>query len=484
MSTTKSLPFFIVLLALPLLSNAQVVVNEIMYDSPGADDDWVEIYNSGSAPVNIVTGSGSGSWRFVDSGSHVLSLVTGSNTIDQQGYAIITNDPVKFQSDWPEFSGILFKSSFSVTNTAATLSIKDGSGNITGQVSYSSGQGAKGDGNSLQKNGDSWIAAVPTPGTLNASVASVPADNSDSDNSDTQSDATQDSDVSKKQTSIIVNDNSPLSSHYSSIILTDPKSKQNFMVGAGRSRLAAVGTPLQFKANANTDYTRNVTFKWSFGDGSTAEGEVVHHVYNFPGEYVVILNANTLATDEAASRTTVKVIPAEIFISAVSSVGVEIVNNSKEEINLYGRTLVSGENIFVFPRDTIILPGQKIIFSKSLTGLNAHDTNEVSIQVIGDELDSLGSLSQATKERLTKESKIQILQNEISTINNKLYARKKTPIQATVAVESYSAGKLPEQSEQNAASPILAISTSSTSISTTTSRITWITKFKHFFGVK
>src|SRR3954464_15102766 len=101
-------------------ANAQVI-NEVMYDSPGADDDWVEIYNNSQSTISIVTGSGSGSWRFVDTGAHVLTLISGNASLPTGGYAIITNDTAKFQTDNPSFSGSLFKSSFSLTNTSNTI---------------------------------------------------------------------------------------------------------------------------------------------------------------------------------------------------------------------------------------------------------------------------------------------------------------------------------------------------------------------------
>src|SRR3990167_8597830 len=121
--TLQKILFVTILFSFPLISFAQVVINEIMYDLSGADSDgeWVEIYNGGSETIIINIGSGDGSWRFVDNSPHILNLVSNSSVLQPNQYAIIA----KSASAWSSFTGVLFTSSISLPNTAATLSIKD-----------------------------------------------------------------------------------------------------------------------------------------------------------------------------------------------------------------------------------------------------------------------------------------------------------------------------------------------------------------------
>ncbi|OGG88462.1 hypothetical protein A3H15_03130 [Candidatus Kaiserbacteria bacterium RIFCSPLOWO2_12_FULL_50_28] len=139
-----------------------VVINEIMYDPAGSDSgrEWIEIKNEGDSPVDL---SG---WRFFeDNTNHNLTLKMGNAVLPPDGYAIIADNDVFFLTDWPDFDGILFDSAFSLSNTGETLAIKDGEGAIIDEVTYTSSQGAAGDGNSLHRvNSDEWIAATPTPG--------------------------------------------------------------------------------------------------------------------------------------------------------------------------------------------------------------------------------------------------------------------------------------------------------------------------------
>ncbi|HEC32797.1 MAG TPA: lamin tail domain-containing protein, partial [Candidatus Kaiserbacteria bacterium] len=99
------------MLALPV--SAQIVISEVMYDLEGSDSkrEWVEIFNSGN---DIVSLSG---WRFYENDSnHKLTLVQGDESIKSGEYAIIVNDLSTFLLDWPQFSGTIFDSSFSLSN--------------------------------------------------------------------------------------------------------------------------------------------------------------------------------------------------------------------------------------------------------------------------------------------------------------------------------------------------------------------------------
>lgn len=156
-------------------ADQDLVVNEIMYDLSGndAEREWVELYNSGESSVTIIGGSTSGSWRINDGSNHTFNTaaVQGSMTIVAKGYAIIAQNANNFLSDNPGFSGNLIESSaMSLNNTSATVGLRIGSdGTIWGQITYQNSQGANGDGNSLQtKQGGSLIAALPTPGSQNA----------------------------------------------------------------------------------------------------------------------------------------------------------------------------------------------------------------------------------------------------------------------------------------------------------------------------
>jgi len=211
------------------------------------------------------------------------------------------------------------------------------------------------------------------------------------------------------------------SSHYSAASLSSLKNSPVFEVSAGRDRLGTVGSPLEFKAETNIEYTKNNIFVWSFGDGSEGVGEVITHTYMYPGDYALVLNVSG-PRSKAVSRVDVKVIDPQLSISYTSVERIEIINNSKSEANLFGRALVVGDKTFTFPKDTIIKTGQKISFGANVTSLYPVSIRDVFILVLGE---STGQANIAAKIEKQKLEQIAFINTELTSLQNKLVELKK-----------------------------------------------------------
>src|SRR3989344_3853230 len=150
---------------------ANVEINEIMYDlKTGSDDgrEWVEVFNDSDSPVDFSI------FKFFEGDTnHKLTLIQGDIKVGTAGYAIIVADNIKFKIDWPNFSGNIFDSSFSLSNSGETLAIKNAD-LILDEYTYKSSSGGAGDGKSLQKIDGVWVASIPTPGTENRIVYTPP----------------------------------------------------------------------------------------------------------------------------------------------------------------------------------------------------------------------------------------------------------------------------------------------------------------------
>jgi hypothetical protein len=129
-------------------------------------------------------------------------------------------------------------------------------------------------------------------------------------------------------------------------------------------------------------------FVWNFGDGMSkeeSEPSKFFYVYDYPGEYLLILSyyPNYYTTDPLATdRLVVKVLPADLYISAVGSADdpfVEIENKSTYEMSVSGWTLKGFSHSFYIPEGTIILPGKKLKLSPKVTGFNFGDLSSVSL---------------------------------------------------------------------------------------------------------
>jgi hypothetical protein len=161
---------FFALFAFPLSAFASVVITEIMYDTPGSDagHEWVEITNTGSQQVDLTA------YRLFEANTnHKLTIVSGSPFLAPSTSAVIVEDPQLFASDWPGFTGSVLKSTFSLSNTGETVAIKNASSSTEDSVSYASNIGAAGDGGSLHRSSDLFIAALPNPGVFPGEIYAV-----------------------------------------------------------------------------------------------------------------------------------------------------------------------------------------------------------------------------------------------------------------------------------------------------------------------
>lgn len=138
-------------------------------------------------------------------------------------------------------------------------------------------------------------------------------------------------------------------------------------VSIGTDRLTSPGSPISFQVSIKKNSVAAnsaLSFYWSYGDGNVGEGPLVTHMYKYPGEYVVVLNAKTGNTF-AVSRLKVKVVEPNIALADKGEY-VEVVNNTNAEINLFNWKVTSGGKGFIFQPDTIVLPKSKIQVDKSL----------------------------------------------------------------------------------------------------------------------
>lgn len=348
---------------------AQISISEIMYDVSGSDTgrEWIEITNSGSVSVTVATST----WKFFEADTnHSLSLFQGSVVVPAGGFAVIADNPAKFLTDWPQFSGTIFDSAFSLGNTGELVAIKSDTGTVVDEFAYASSMGGAGDGNSLQKVNGAWTALTPTPGAVNRNGQSgfLEGQGTNSPVATTTPDAT----------SFEENVSSPFDSGKTSWPV-EPQIVSR-IVGPV---LGIAGADVVFRGEAvglDKKPIKNARYLWNFGDGATKEGESVMHAYNFPAEYVVILEVAS-GHYEGASRVRIKIIPADIVVGSVAAGfdgKIELLNNSAQELDLSWWRIKSGNQFFTLPKNTKILPSGRLPLSAAVMGF-AVDDSDVSL---------------------------------------------------------------------------------------------------------
>ena len=454
--------FFVVLiLFFPSFCIAQIQINEIYY-SPKTSS-WIEIYNNTDSAVDLTQ------YKILDAGAsvngHGITASSGTNPLPAHTYAVVatTNAIANFGS----VSWSLFKSSLAASTTPGdTIILKLGT-NIVDSVVFSNTQGANGDGNSLQRGDAGWITAVPTPGAVNETSASVPSNNSTSTTTNSSS----------NNNAVVTTAPTIISTHSSFIPLSDFIVKEKFAISAGRDRLGVVMTPIGFQVEANID-DKNASYLWTFGDGSKAEGKKIEHSYEYPGDYAVVVSGS-LNEERSISRNKIKVVEPKLEVLNANEQFISIKNNSKEEVNLYGFEVRANNNVFSFPQDTIILPGATNIFPSKITGLsprnlletvlkNKYQTATTSVVVLQDNTSKIAEIY----------SKALSIQSEVASLPQELAP-------PASAEESQMVGESQSLNIVNTASVIGALPARVALSTSTTYKIknTWFSSLKHFlFG--
>lgn len=120
------------LLLLPVAAFASVSVVDVMYDAPGTDTrrEWVE-FSTDTAINDIRT------WRFLEGG--VRHKVVGeSGAILANTRFVLASDVASFRADNPEYTGLVFDTAMSLSNSGETFSLLDASSTVVMSHTYTS----------------------------------------------------------------------------------------------------------------------------------------------------------------------------------------------------------------------------------------------------------------------------------------------------------------------------------------------------------
>lgn len=333
-----------ILLCAPLPAGAQVLLSEILYDlETGADAgrEWVEVWNSGSATEDV------GQWRLFENGSnHQLTAYSGSGVLAPGAYAVIADDPAKFLADWPSYTGPLFDSAFSLSNSGETLILRCCGSDLADKdlVAYTPSAQA---GESLHRNaasGTLFIAAAPSPGAGSLGVVAGKPDEAETASAP-----------------------SPGGS------VSSGPSVESLSVFAGADRYVVTGANIVFTAQVLDEKKRPfdmVHVQWNFGDGAGATGRSVTHVFEYPGRYAITVSA-THYDRSASDQAVVVVEEASVRLVAFPDGSISVENRAARELDLSGWSVSEGTASFTFPAGTLVLPGASVRLSKERTRLFA-----------------------------------------------------------------------------------------------------------------
>lgn len=125
-----------------------------------------------------------------------------------------------------------------------------------------------------------------------------------------------------------------------------------------------IGESVEFSVKpVEGELNRLVRYDWNFGDGTTAFGQDLSHIYQHAGTYVVVVESYYLKEKQLA-RAQITILPPKVTIKQTGE-GLSLTNGSDYEINLSGMKLVATNWQFIFPEHSWLLPDASLIVDGS-----------------------------------------------------------------------------------------------------------------------
>jgi hypothetical protein len=349
--------FFIVavLFALPQISHAAVVINEVawMGSASSASDEWIELRNTSDAPVDL------SSWTLTSGNNSVHATLSGA--IAGSGYFLMerTDD-----STVPNVAADVIYTG-SLTNTGDTLTLRNAAGSIEDSVAGGENWANIGGDNASKDTANrtdlGWITAAPTPRAPNASVGTLPTHAASNNSTDTQSNTT---DTTALKAAAIT-----------------PQTPPPITVSAGGDRNVLIGTEVSFAATAYGKEGKpiaNATYLWTFGDGTSAFGTHVLHRYSIPGNYAVMVSVGNIDTKETVDdRAVVHATSAAFTLTRDADGSLTLHNPTADDIDVGNFILTGGGESFTIPLHTIILANGFIRFEPNVMRFSGNASSEL-----------------------------------------------------------------------------------------------------------
>ncbi len=323
---------------LPTMVNAQMVLNEVawMGSATDANNEWIELLNTSADAVDVTD------WT-IDDGNTLHIVLNGSVSGDAVALLERTDDEsVGGVSAFHIYTGAL-------SNSGATLTLRNKNGEIIDQVVGGEGWQQIGGDNitkeTPQRVSSGWVTKPATPGVKNSTgdtQASSPEPKSENDQQKKVSGSTSKAPVRTTPT-------------YSGVLELQIRAPE----------IAYVNQKITFDVvpeGVGPTIKNSLAYTWNFGDTYTASRKESTHIFEYPGEYVIMVGAK-FGSQSAMARHEITVLPVSFSLARTEEGNLLITNNAPKEVDLGGFQL-AGDASFTFPPFTILKPKGTLTIAK------------------------------------------------------------------------------------------------------------------------
>lgn len=337
-------------LGLPAFSEASVIITEVawMGSVTSPNHEWIELHNTDGAAASV------DGWTLSDGANLLITL---SGTIAAGQYAVLerSSDDTVAGSAFLIYTGAL-------VNTGATLTLRRGDGQIEDRVeggtNWQSIGGDNGTKYTAQYTGSAWQTGAPTPGAPASNTGTTQTPTTPTTPTGTTSDpgtttASGGGSSSKGE----------LSAKARSATIPLKKSDAPLQIAITSQDVMYVHQPVTFAA-AGTGVGKTIAaslqYRWNFGDLTMATGSKVTHRFEYPGTYVVVVQAR-FGKHDVVTRKEVTVLPVTISLAQTEHREVLVQNNSIYDVDVSGYQVEMAGKVVVFPPLSYLAAKQAIL---------------------------------------------------------------------------------------------------------------------------
>lgn len=374
--------FVVVLWAsMPYLASASVWISEIHYNPEGSDSDyeWIEVHNRGDDSIDL------NQYRFREQGvNHLIQAPEDADgELAPDAYAVIADKPEAFLGLYPDYSGLLYDSSFSLKNTGELLALINENDHTVFEVTYDPATGGDGNGASIGLIDDVWYEVYASPGVSNTQVSQ---ESSDDANDSTQEEADQsDATTSQEEEE---EDAVPTQAPATYVELDTDYQADQIKVDAGGDRTVMAGVAYHFSGivyGLEGGIIDDPQARWNWGDGTSSIGADAIHRYRYPGEYTLTFSAHVLKYSDV-DRVVVQVIPPSLDLRLHEEKAgvIGVMNNSRYHLEVSHYSLSANSattSAYQFPNHSYINAGNIMWLDSDTLGFDIHSISEL---VLGD----------------------------------------------------------------------------------------------------
>ena len=332
--------------------SASVVINEIawMGTAVSPSNEWIEIANTGNTPSDL------NGWTLSLEGKKDIIL---SGSIAGGGYYLIERTDDTTVPNIP--ADLISSFGTGIPNSGAVLSLKDTQGTVVDRVDGSNawniGGNIAGDNatkETAQRGANGWYTSAPTPRALNGGAQNNIVTNSPSVTDNTT--------------------NTTPSASPSSISTSFPVDPQIFADAGTSARTISAGATVTFLGRVfglKKEPIENARISWSFGDGGMADGTSVSHIFYYPGDYIVVMEASS-GYYSASDRIAVHVVTPVLSLRAGGDEArsfVTLENGGSDEVDLSLWQIESAGKVFILPQHTIVGARKTLTLPSEITGI-------------------------------------------------------------------------------------------------------------------